>query len=79
MKTFLNEDILLKTKTARRLYHGAAAELLFTDYHDHLPAGKMADDINSGNLAYIWLNADHYKWEAMRVRLKNISVFYKIK
>ena len=66
MKTFLNEDFLLETKTAQRLYHEYAACLPIIDYHCHLPPDQIADDINFDNLTRIWLFGDHYKWRAMR-------------
>jgi glucuronate isomerase len=66
MKSFLNEDFLLETKTAQRLYHDFAAGLPIIDYHCHLPPEQIADDINFKNLTQIWLNGDHYKWRAMR-------------
>ncbi|HWZ02862.1 MAG TPA: glucuronate isomerase [Mucilaginibacter sp.] len=66
MKTFLNEDFLLETKTAQRLYHDYAAGLPIIDYHCHLPPDQIADDINFENLTRIWLYGDHYKWRAMR-------------
>ena len=37
MKPFLNEDFLLDTETARRLYHEHATHLPIIDYHCHLP------------------------------------------
>jgi glucuronate isomerase len=66
MKTFLNEDFLLETKTAQRLYHDYAAGLPIIDYHCHLPADQIAGDINFDNLTRVWLLGDHYKWRAMR-------------
>src|SRR6201996_2401427 len=66
MKTFLNEDFLLETKTAQRLYHEYAAHLPIIDYHCHLPPDQIANDINFDNLTRIWLFGDHYKWRAMR-------------
>jgi glucuronate isomerase len=66
MKSFLNEDFLLETKTAQRLYHEFAAGLPIIDYHCHLPPNQIADDINFENLTRIWLFGDHYKWRAMR-------------
>jgi len=66
MKSFLNEDFLLETKTAQRLYHDHAAALPIIDYHCHLPPNEIADDINFDNLTRIWLYGDHYKWRAMR-------------
>jgi glucuronate isomerase len=66
MKSFLNEDFLLETKTAQRLYHEFAEGLPIIDYHCHLPPDQIADDINFENLTQIWLYGDHYKWRAMR-------------
>ncbi|MDB4902343.1 MAG: Uronate isomerase [Mucilaginibacter sp.] len=66
MKSFLNEDFLLETKTAQRLYHEFAEGLPIIDYHCHLPSDQIADDINFKNLTQIWLYGDHYKWRAMR-------------
>ena len=66
MKSFLNEDFLLETKTAQCLYHNYAAVLPIIDYHCHLPPDQIAADINFNNITQIWLNGDHYKWRAMR-------------
>ncbi len=66
MKSFLNEDFLLETKPAQRLYHEYAAGLPIIDYHCHLPPDEIAGDINFENLTRLWLFGDHYKWRAMR-------------
>jgi len=66
MKSFLDEDFLLRSHTARRLYHDYAAELPIIDYHCHLPPNEIANDLNFDNLTAVWLNGDHYKWRAMR-------------
>jgi glucuronate isomerase len=66
MKTFINEDFLLETKTAQRLYHDYAAAMPIIDYHCHLPPDQIAADVNFDNLTRIWLRGDHYKWRAMR-------------
>jgi glucuronate isomerase len=66
MKSFLSEDFLLETETARRLYFEHAVEMPIIDYHCHLPPGEIAEDKNFENLTKIWLEGDHYKWRAMR-------------
>ncbi|RWY53705.1 glucuronate isomerase [Mucilaginibacter gilvus] len=66
MKTFLDEDFLLQTNTARRLYHDFAADMPIIDYHCHLPPNEIANDINFDNITSVWLHGDHYKWRAMR-------------
>ena len=65
-KSFLSEDFLLQTKTARRLYHDFAAGMPIFDYHCHLPVSEIAEDKTFENLTQIWLKGDHYKWRAMR-------------
>jgi glucuronate isomerase len=66
MKDFLDENFLLQTKTAQRLYHGYAVAMPIIDYHCHLPPDQIAADLNFKNLTQIWLYGDHYKWRAMR-------------
>lgn len=66
MKRFLDENFLLKTKTAQRLYHEYAKEMPIIDYHCHLPQAQIAEDKQFDNLTQIWLYGDHYKWRAMR-------------
>ena len=67
MKKFLTKNFLLQTNIAKKLYHDFAKEMPIIDYHSHLPAQQIADDINFENLTQIWLNGDHYKWRAMRI------------
>ena len=64
--TFLTEDFLLQTKTARRLYHEFAEKMPIYDYHCHLSAKLIADDYMFNNVTEAWLAGDHYKWRAMR-------------
>src|SRR2546430_17472261 len=63
---FINDDFLLGSKTARRLYDAYAAPQPILDYHCHLPPRDIADDRGFANLFEIWLEGDHYKWRAMR-------------
>ncbi|MCY7351805.1 MAG: glucuronate isomerase, partial [Cytophagaceae bacterium] len=66
MQPFLAENFLLRTDTARQLYHDYAARMPIIDYHCHLPADQIAQDRQFENLTQIWLYGDHYKWRAMR-------------
>lgn len=66
MKAFLDEDFLLKTKTAQRLYHEFAKDMPIIDYHCHLPPQQIAEDTRFENITQAWLYGDHYKWRAMR-------------
>ncbi len=65
-QTFITEDFLLQSKTARRLYHEYAEQMPIYDYHCHLPAGLIAEDHMFENITRVWLAGDHYKWRAMR-------------
>jgi len=64
--TFITDDFLLQTKTARRLYHEYAKDAPIYDFHCHLPASLIANDHRFNNLTEVWLAGDHYKWRAMR-------------
>jgi glucuronate isomerase len=63
---FINEDFLLQTRAARRLYHTYAEDQPIFDYHCHLPPKDLAENRQFSNLFEIWLEGDHYKWRAMR-------------
>jgi glucuronate isomerase len=64
--SFIHDDFLLSTKTARRLYTKYAEPEPILDYHCHLPPQDVAANRQFGNLFEIWLEGDHYKWRAMR-------------
>jgi glucuronate isomerase len=63
---FINDDFLLQTKTARKLYHEFAKPQPILDYHCHLSPRDIAENRQFNNLFEIWLEGDHYKWRAMR-------------
>jgi glucuronate isomerase len=64
--TFLGDDFLLQTETARYLYEKYAARQPILDYHNHLPPKDIAENRRFKDLFEIWLEGDHYKWRAMR-------------
>jgi glucuronate isomerase len=64
--TFITDDFLLYTKTARRLYHEHAENQPILDYHNHLRPIDIDSNRQFANLFEIWLEGDHYKWRAMR-------------
>ena len=66
MKPFINEDFLLNSKTAKRLYHDFSENQPIIDFHCHLSPAMIADDRKFDNLTQAWLEGDHYKWRAMR-------------
>jgi glucuronate isomerase len=66
MKTFITENFLLDSETARELYFNEAAQQPIYDYHCHLSPRQIAENYHFRNLYDIWLAGDHYKWRAMR-------------
>lgn len=66
MKQFMDEDFLLSTDTAKRLYHDYAEKLPILDYHCHLSPREIYEDVRYDNITQAWLGADHYKWRQMR-------------
>jgi len=66
MTAFMDQDFLLNTAVARKLYHEVAAGLPVIDYHSHLQQGEIAERKKFRNIAELWLGGDHYKWRLMR-------------
>ncbi len=66
MKTFIQEDFLLATKFAKKLYHDYAKDLPIIDYHNHLSPKDIAENTKFENITEVWLAGDHYKWRGMR-------------
>ena len=66
MKKFLDDDFILETETAKKLYHEFAADLPIIDYHCHINPKEIAEDKKFENMTQIWLYGDHYKWRALR-------------
>lgn len=67
MKNFMDEDFLLKSEAARRLYHEHAEKMPVIDYHCHVVVREILEDRHFENLTQVWLSGDHYKWRAMRL------------
>lgn len=66
MKNFFEENVLLHSATAEKLYAGVK-DLPVVDYHSHLSAGDVAADRKFSTITELWLGKDHYKWRAMRL------------
>lgn len=67
MSDWLDDDWLLTNAHARRLYHEHAAERPIIDYHCHLDAHALANDLTFDNLTQLWIASDPYKHRAMRI------------
>ncbi|MDD3338683.1 MAG: glucuronate isomerase [Lachnospiraceae bacterium] len=66
MKQFMDEDFLLSTPTAKKLYHEYAETMPILDYHCHINPREIAEDRKFENITQVWLGGDHYKWRQMR-------------
>lgn len=66
MKTFIQEDFLLKNEFSKKLFHYYAKDLPIIDYHNHLSPKAIAENRQFENCSQVWLSGDHYKWRAMR-------------
>lgn len=66
MRAFMDQDFLLETETARKLYHEFAADTPIIDYHCHIDPKEIAEDRKFENMTQVWLGRDHYKWRFMR-------------
>ncbi len=64
--SFIHEDYLLTSPTAKRIYHTLMGDLPIVDYHNHLEAKEIYEDLPYENISQIWLATDHYKWRLMR-------------
>ena len=65
MQPFMDDDFLLRTETAKTLFHDAAKDMPIIDYHCHLSPKEIAQDIQFENISQLMLGGDHYKWRAM--------------
>ena len=61
----INDDFLLKSDTAKRLYE-AAKDMPIIDYHCHIDPREIYENRRFDNITQVWLGGDHYKWRLMR-------------
>ena len=66
MARFMDADFLLKTETAKALYHEHAEKVPVIDYHCHINPMEIYEDKRYDTITEVWLGGDHYKWRAMR-------------
>ena len=66
MKQFMDEDFILSTDTAKKLFHDYAEKTPVLDYHCHLEPKEIAEDRKFKSITELWLGGDHYKWRIMR-------------
>ena len=66
VKGFITDDFMLRSKTAKRLYHDFAEGLPIIDYHCHLQPKQIAENYRFRDAYDLFLGGDHYKWRQMR-------------
>lgn len=54
---FITKDFLLKTETAKKLYHNFAAEMPIIDYHCHINPQEIYEDRQFENITQVGLAA----------------------
>jgi len=62
----MDENFLLTSDVAQKLYHDYAKNMPIIDYHCHLSPQQIYENIGFSNITEAWLYGDHYKWRAMR-------------
>ncbi len=66
MQKFMDENFLLTTEFAKKLYHEHAAKMPIVDYHCHINPQEIYENRQFENITQVWLGGDHYKWRCMR-------------
>lgn len=65
MQPFMDDNFLLNTDTAKRLFALCREEPIF-DWHCHLSPKEIYENQTPRDITQLWLGGDHYKWRAMR-------------
>ena len=58
--SFINDNFMLKNKTAKKLYNKFAKDMPIIDYHCHLLPKMIAENKNFKNAFELFLGGDHY-------------------
>ena len=53
--SFINDDFMLRTETAKKLYHDYAEDMPIIDYHCHLVPKMIAENKNFRNAYELFL------------------------
>ena len=53
--SFINENFMLHSDTARTLYHAHAEKMPIIDYHCHLVPQQIAENIQFRDITQLWL------------------------
>ena len=64
--SFIHDDFILSSETAKVLYHKYAENMPIIDYHCHINPKEIYENRKFENITQIWLGGDHYKWRLIR-------------
>ena len=64
--SFFEDNVLLYSRAAEKLYNDSK-DYPIIDYHCHLDPRAIAENDRITDIGRLWLEADHYKWRAMRL------------
>ena len=62
----INDNFMLYSETAKKLYNDYAKDMPIIDYHCHLVPEMIASDHKFKDTYELFLGGDHYKWRQMR-------------
>ena len=62
----MDENFLLKTPAARKLFFDYASQMPIIDYHCHINPQEIYEDKRYQSITEVWLGGDHYKRRGMR-------------
>ncbi len=65
MEKFIKDDFILNSDLAIKLYE-EIKDAPIIDYHSHLPAQEIYENLRFKSISEAWLYHDHYKWRQMR-------------
>ena len=66
MRQFMDENFILETETAQKLYREYAEKMPIFDFHCHLNAAEIWENKKFRSITEAWLAGDHYKWRLFR-------------
>lgn len=62
---FIGEDFILESDLAIKLFE-EIKDMPIVDFHSHLQANEIYENLRFKNITEAWLYFDHYKWRQMR-------------
>ncbi|MFI3262804.1 MAG: glucuronate isomerase [Rikenellaceae bacterium] len=63
---FINDNFMLQSEAAQRLYDNYAKNAPIIDFHNHLSPQMIAENYAPKTITEMWLGGDHYKWRLLR-------------